>query len=150
MCVRYVCACEQDPAKKGFNGTSGDNDPLDVMEIGSRPFKMGEMRPVKILGDLELIDQGELDHKIIVIDAADPMAAKLNSAADLKTVMPGVLEKLVEWLKMYKTTDGKEVNVLASDTPTDAAKAASVVAECHESWKALKARGAGDTGFWLG
>ena len=94
--------------------------------------------------------QGELDHKIIVIDAADPMAAKLNSAADLKTVMPGVLEKLVEWLKMYKTTDGKEVNVLASDTPTDAAKAASVVAECHESWKALKARGAGDTGFWLG
>ena len=140
----------EDPAKKGFNGTSGDNDPLDVMEIGSRPFKMGEMRPVKVLGDLELIDQGELDHKIIVIDVNDPMAAKLNSAADLKTVMPGVLEKLVEWLKMYKTTDGKEVNVLASDTPTDAAKAASVVAECHESWKALKARGAGDTGFWLG
>ena len=140
----------EDPAKKGFNGTSGDNDPLDVMEIGSRTYKMGEMRPVKILGDLELIDQGELDHKIIVIDAADPLAAKLNSAADLKTVMPGVLEKLVEWLKMYKTTDGKDVNVLASDTPTDAAKAASVVGECHESWKALKARGAGDTGFWLG
>ena len=58
------------------------------------------MRAVKVLGDIELIDQGELDHKIIVIDAADPMAAKLNSAADLKTVMPGVLEKLVEWLKM--------------------------------------------------
>ena len=55
----------EDPAKKGYNGTSGDNDPLDVMEIGSRPFKMGEMRAVKVLGDLELIDQGELDHKII-------------------------------------------------------------------------------------
>merc|ERR1719454_702256 len=24
----------EDPAKKGFNNTSGDNDPLDVMEIG--------------------------------------------------------------------------------------------------------------------
>ena len=24
------------------------------------------------------------------------------------------------------------------------------IAECHSSWKALKARGAGDTGFWLG
>jgi len=107
------------------------------------------MRPVKVLGDLELIDQGELDHKIIVIDVNDPMAAKLNSAADLKTVMPGVLEKLVEWLKMYKTTDGKEVNVLTSETPTDAATAAKVVAECHASWKALKARGAGDTGFSL-
>ena len=53
--------------------------------------------------------------------------------------MPGVLEKLVEWLKMYKTTDGKDVNVLASDTPTSAAQANKVIAECHDSWKALKA-----------
>ena len=64
--------------------------------------------------------------------------------------MPGVLEKLIEWLKMYKTTDGKEVNVLSSDTPKTAAEASQVIAECHESWKALKARGAGATGFWLG
>jgi len=140
----------EDPAKKGFNNTLGDNDPLDVMEIGSKPFKVGEMRAVKILGDLELIDQGELDHKIIVIDVNDPLANKLNAASDLVTVMPGVLEKLVEWLKMYKTTDGKAINVLASDKPTDAAKAAAVVSECHSSWKALKAKGVGDTGFWLG
>jgi len=140
----------EDPSKKGFNGTAGDNDPLDVMEIGSRPFKMGEMRAVKVLGDLELIDQGELDHKIIAIDAADPMASKINSIADLKTHMPGVLDKLVEWLKMYKTTEGKGVNFLTSDTPKTALEAAAVVAECHASWKALKARGAGDTGFWLG
>jgi 3'-phosphoadenosine 5'-phosphosulfate synthase len=139
----------EDPSKKGFNGTVGDNDPLDVMEIGSKPFKVGEMRVVKVLGDLELIDQGELDHKIIVIDAADPLAARLSSAADLPTVMPGVLENLIEWLKFYKTTDGKAVNQLASDTPISPAGAAKVIAECHESWKALKARGAGDTGFWL-
>ena len=63
--------------------------------------------------------------------------------------MPGVLEKLVEWLKYYKTTDGKDVHVLASDTPKTAAEASKVIAECHESWVALKAKGAGDTGFWL-
>ena len=139
----------EDPAKKGFNGTLGDNDPLDVMEIGSRTYKVGEMRKVKILGDLELIDQGELDHKIIVIDAADPMAPRLRSAADIPRVMPGVLENLVDWLKMYKTTDGKEVNKLTSDKPTSAEDAVKVVADCHESWKALKAKGPGDTGFWL-
>jgi len=140
----------EDPSKRGFNGTAGDNDPLDVMEIGSRPFKMGEMRAVKVLGDLELIDQGELDHKIIVIDATDPLASKVHSASDLKVHMPGVLEKLVEWLKRYKTTEGKPLNVLASDTPKTAAEAAAVVGECHASWKALKARGPGETGFWLG
>ena len=32
----------EDPSKKGFNGTVGDNDPLDVMEIGSKPFKVGD------------------------------------------------------------------------------------------------------------
>ena len=139
----------EDPAKKGFNGTVGDNDPLDVMEVGSKPFKVGEVRQVKVLGDLELIDQGELDHKIIVIDANDPLASKLNSASDLTTVMPGMLEKLIEWLKYYKTTDGKAVNALSSDVPKTAAQASQVIAECHESWKALKARGPGDTGFWL-
>jgi len=140
----------EDPAKTGFNGTKGDNDPLDVMEVGTaRRWKTGEMRKVKVLGDLELIDQGELDHKIIVIDAEDPLAAQLNSAADLPRVMPGVLEKLVDWLKMYKTTDGKEVNKLTSDTPTSADAAARVVAECHESWQKLKKNGPGDTGFWL-
>jgi 3'-phosphoadenosine 5'-phosphosulfate synthase len=50
---------------------------------------------------------------------------------------------------MYKTTDGKEVNVLSSDTPKSAAEASRVVAECHESWAALKKNGAGSTGFWL-
>ena len=30
------------------------------------------------------------------------------------------------------------------------AAALAVIGECHESWKALKARGAGTTGFWLG
>jgi len=140
----------EDPANKGFNGTSGDNDPLDVMEIGSRAFKVGEVKLVKVLGDLQLIDQGELDHKIIVIDADDPKAPLLNSAADLPKVMPGVLEKLVEWLKLYKTTDGKAVNVLASDTPSSVPEAMAVIEECHKSWKKLKAAGPGSTGFWLG
>ena len=190
----------EDPALKGDNGTGGDNDPLDVMEIGSRIYKVGEMRQVKVIGDIKLIDQGELDHKIIVIDAADPLASAINSAADLARVMPGVTEKLIEWLKQYKTTDGKEVtsyqppavlyrafsstsraacnpsplplaltslptcgachscvtlapvwqvNVLVSDSISTTAVAMGVIAECHKSWTSLKARGAGDTGFWL-
>ena len=107
------------------------------------------MRKVKVLGDLELVDQGELDHKIIVISADDPLAHKLHNAADLVNVMPGVLENLIEWLKMYKTTDGKAVNSLSSDEPKSAEGAMKVVTECHESWKSLVAKGTGDTGFWL-
>ena len=36
----------------------GDNDPLDVCEIGYRVANRGDVRPVKILGTLALIDEG--------------------------------------------------------------------------------------------
>lgn len=40
-------------------GFSGDNDPLDVCEIGLRQIKTGEIRPVKVLGILAMIDDNE-------------------------------------------------------------------------------------------
>ena len=39
-------------------GAKGDNDPLDVCEIGYRVAKRGEVRQVKVLGTLALIDEG--------------------------------------------------------------------------------------------
>ena len=110
---------------------------------------LARQQGIPVIGDIELLDQGELDHKIIVIDAADPLAARINSAADLAVAMPGVKEKLVEWLKMYKTTDGKAVNALSSDEILPVSKATSVISECHASWQALRANGPGTTGFWL-
>lgn len=44
----------------------------------------------------------------------------------------------------------RQVNKLTSDVPTSAAAAMRVIDECHASWKTLKSRGPGDTGFWLG
>ena len=57
----------EDPDNCDGAGHCGDNDPLDVMEIGSGPLPMGSRVPVKVLGSLELIDEGETDHKIIAI-----------------------------------------------------------------------------------
>jgi len=139
----------EDPSRKGFNNTIGDNDPLDVMEVGTLEYKVGDVRKVKILGDLELIDQGELDHKVIVIDIEDPLAARINSIGELNAEKPGMLEDLIEWLKMYKTTDGKAVNTLSSDIPKSSAEATVIVEECHKSWAGLVAAGPGSTGFWL-
>ena len=39
-------------------GTKGDNDPLDVCEIGCRIHKRGEVIQVKVLGTVALIDEG--------------------------------------------------------------------------------------------
>jgi inorganic pyrophosphatase len=41
---------------KDKNGFEGDNDPLDICELSDKPITTGEVRKVKILGALELID----------------------------------------------------------------------------------------------
>ncbi len=88
----------------------GDNDPLDVVEIGSKAAVIGTVVPVskthltigfqtlitalpqvKVLGVFAMIDDGELDWKVIAIDASDPLAAKLNDVADVDVHCPGVL-----------------------------------------------------------
>ena len=51
----------------------GDNDPLDVMELSGVAYPIGSVVPSIVLGVLEMIDQGELDYKILVM-AADHRA----------------------------------------------------------------------------
>lgn len=40
-------------------GCKGDNDPIDVIEIGYRIAKRGEILQVKVLGTIALIDEGK-------------------------------------------------------------------------------------------
>ena len=42
----------------------GDNDPVDVVEIGSQALAVGSVTKVKPLGVLAMIDDGELDWKV--------------------------------------------------------------------------------------
>ncbi len=75
--LRFVCNCFphhgyiwnygalpqtwEDPSHTDADtGCKGDNDPLDVCEIGCRVAKRGEVRQVKILGTLALIDESGL------------------------------------------------------------------------------------------
>ena len=39
-------------------GCKGDNDPIDVCEIGHRVAKRGDVVQVKVLGTIALIDEG--------------------------------------------------------------------------------------------
>jgi inorganic pyrophosphatase len=40
--------------------------------------KRGEVKQVKILGVMALIDEGETDWKVLAIDVKDPLASKMN------------------------------------------------------------------------
>lgn len=142
------------------DGTCGDNDPLDVCDIGLKVVKPGDVRPVKVLGVLCMIDEGETDWKVVVIDAEDKWAPFLNDINDVEEQLPGTLEAIREWFRTYKVSfhvtsvctnikslfshklfqvpDGKPENKFGLDEKfMDKAYALDIIKECNQSWKEL-------------
>lgn len=116
----------------------GDNDPIDVLEIGQRVANRGEVLQVKILGTVALIDEGETDWKIITINVDDPLAEQLNDIDDVEKFMPGFLRATIEWFKIYKIPDGKPANEFAFNGEAKNREfAEKVVEETANFWKAL-------------
>jgi 3'-phosphoadenosine 5'-phosphosulfate synthase len=121
-------------------GAKGDNDPIDAIEIGDGPLPMGAVVPCRVLGSLALIDEGETDHKVIVLRSTDSDFDRIHSVADLEKRKPGVVAMLVDWMKNYKTSDGKPVNKLKSDVPTTQSEALDIIAQVHQFYKDIKTK----------
>ncbi|TGZ81884.1 pyrophosphatase-domain-containing protein [Ascodesmis nigricans] len=116
----------------------GDNDPLDVCEIGELVSYPGQVKRVKVLGIMALLDEEETDWKVIVIDEKDPLAPKLNDIEDVERHLPGLLRATNEWFRIYKIPDGKPENQFAFSGECKNKKyATDVIRECNEAWEKL-------------
>ncbi|CAL9021684.1 unnamed protein product [Prunus brigantina] len=102
----------EDPslANSEVEGAFGDNDPVDVVEIGESRRKIGEVLKVKPLAALAMIDEGELDWKIVAISLDDPKASLVNDIDDVEKHFPGTLTAIRDWFRDYKIPDGKPAN----------------------------------------
>jgi inorganic pyrophosphatase len=143
----------EDPNVKGddqVGGAFGDNDPLDVVEIGSGSLAMGSVTPVKPLGVLSMIDDGELDWKLIAINANDPKASEINDVEDIEKHYPGTVSGIREWFRWYKTPDDKPVNGFGhQERALGKADAIKVIDETHAHYNDLVS-GKSDKGkLWL-
>ncbi|KAI8984146.1 inorganic diphosphatase [Mycotypha africana] len=116
----------------------GDNDPIDVCEIGQEIGYQGQIKQVKLLGVLGLLDDGETDWKLIAIDVKDPLAEKLNDIEDVEQYFPEFLKATRHWFKIYKIPDGKAPNQFAFEGSFKNKKyAEKLVNETHEAWQRL-------------
>lgn len=88
----------------------GDNDPLDALEIGPKIYPSGEVVQVKVLGALSLIDQGEIDWKIITIAKENENFEQINTLEDVDKFYPGTTTGIIEFFRWYKTPSGKKIN----------------------------------------
>jgi len=121
-------------------GCPGDNDPVDVIEVGTRQRLTGSITRVKILGLIAMIDADETDWKILAIALDDDKAPNIGDLNDLDAHMPGATSALTHWLRMYKTAEGKGENRFGcGEKPMGAAFATHIVEETHEAWRRLLA-----------
>ncbi|XP_048422309.1 soluble inorganic pyrophosphatase 6, chloroplastic-like, partial [Pyrus x bretschneideri] len=133
----------EDPtvADAEVEGAFGDNDPVDVVEIGDSQRRIAEIRKVKPLAALAMIDEGELDWKIIAISLDDPRASLVNDIDDVEKHFLGTLTAIRDWFRDYKIPDGKPANKFGlGNKTTNKDYALKVIAETNESWAKLVKR----------
>eukprot|EP00850_Spirogloea_muscicola_P006746 SM000032S12130 [mRNA] locus=s32:667587:669674:- [translate_table: standard] len=130
----------EDPehASPECGGHVGDNDPVDVVEVGNRTATTGEICAVKPIAAFAMIDEGELDWKVVAIAATDPRVNLVHDVEDMEVHFPGTLSAIREWFRTYKTLDGKPENKFElGERAMDRAFTLDVIAETHGFWKAL-------------
>uniref|UniRef100_A0A914Q135 inorganic diphosphatase n=1 Tax=Panagrolaimus davidi TaxID=227884 RepID=A0A914Q135_9BILA len=114
----------------------GDNEPIDVIEIG-RDLIRGSVVPVKILGILDLLDEDKTDWKLLAIAESDPLFHKFNRINDVEDHLPGLLQRVKDFLKIIHP----RLNETAFDGEfKDAEYANEIIADTHQSWRTLITR----------
>jgi len=96
----------------------GDNDPIDAMCFG-KTMETGQVTPVKVLGVLALIDNGETDWKLICADPKDPSFKDIHTLDDLLKIRKykEAVQKMSDWLRDYKKVSKKQVNHIHFKNP---------------------------------
>ncbi|KAI1732648.1 inorganic pyrophosphatase domain-containing protein [Ditylenchus destructor] len=129
----------EDPNCKNESiNVSGNNAPLDVIEIGTNRHRRGDVIQVKILGALALMDEGQLVWKLISIDIGDPLSSEVNTITDVVDNFDGVLESTKHWLTYHKVPFGKSALEIAFDGQfQDQQRAYEIILQSHQHWKEL-------------
>lgn len=85
-----------------------DGDPLDVLVITSAPvYPMTLIRSYPI-GVMRMIDNGEMDDKILAIPFSDPTYSGIHSIDQLPA---HIFDEIVHFFSVYKQLEGKRTAV---------------------------------------
>ena len=87
----------------------GDGDPLDICVITERPINHGEViLRARVVGGIQMIDNGEADDKIIAVLDNDQFWKDANDIGDIS---PALLERLRHYFVTYKLIPGQPSDV---------------------------------------
>ena len=92
----------------------GDGDPLDICVISERRIDRGGIViDARVIGGLQMLDDGEADDKIIAVLHNDYVWKDVEKISDLPDVL---VQRLTHYFNTYKMSDGLDTSVRILDT----------------------------------
>ncbi|MFR5682698.1 MAG: inorganic diphosphatase [Clostridia bacterium] len=98
------------PANYGFipRTYAGDKDPLDVLVLCQEKIVSLALVECYPIGVITMLDNNELDEKIIAVAKKDPF---LNCYNDITEVPPHISAEIMHFFEVYKQLEGKQTVV---------------------------------------
>lgn len=92
--------CGNAVAKLTPGSVAGDHDPLDICVLSQQRIDRAEVVvPTRVVGGVQLLDDGEADDKIIAVLESDTV---FHYAKDLKQLPEAVVNRIVHYFATYK------------------------------------------------
>ena len=85
-----------------------DNDPLDILVMCSESIQPLCLVEATVIGNMQMIDSGEKDDKIIAVASKDPSVNHITNITELPAHFIAVLKNYFE---QYKVLENKKVEI---------------------------------------
>jgi len=85
-----------------------DGDPLDILVLCSQSIQPLCLVKATVIGNMQMIDSGEEDDKIIAVATNDPSVNHINSIEELPKHF---LSELRNYFEQYKVLENKQVQI---------------------------------------
>jgi inorganic pyrophosphatase len=85
-----------------------DGDPLDILVLCSQSIQALCLVQATVIGNMQMIDNGEKDDKIIAVATKDP---SVNHITSIEQVPPHFISELRNYFEQYKVLEDKQVHI---------------------------------------
>jgi inorganic pyrophosphatase len=128
---RVIYSSFQYPINYGFipQTLGQDGDPLDILVLCSQSIQSLCLVESTVIGNMQMIDQEQVDDKIIAVAAKDPSVNHIHRIEDLPQHF---LLELKNFFEQYKVLENKKV---AIDNFQDSFIAGRIISEAIERYK---------------
>ncbi len=128
---RVIYSSFQYPINYGFipRTLGHDGDPLDILVLCSQSIHPLCLVEANVIGNMQMIDQGQQDDKIIAVAAKDP---SVNHITKMDELPNHFLLELKNFFEQYKVLENKKVMI---DNFQDKATACNVIEEAIALYK---------------